>query len=101
MGSVDGDDARGVGRPKKDVETSSMKLEKDAYELARKAAAIYRESIITYASRLVREHASQDLLADAKRQIAEAEERGATVFGQPDRGGARVSCNFPTPGSSS
>lgn len=62
-----------MGRPKKDIDAASMRLEKDAYELARQAAAIFGESIVTYASRIVRERAQADLLEDAKRRIKEAD----------------------------
>jgi uncharacterized protein (DUF1778 family) len=64
---------RSMGRPKKDIEAVSMRLEEDAYELARQAAAIFKESIVVYASRIVRERAQADLLADAKRRIKESE----------------------------
>jgi uncharacterized protein (DUF1778 family) len=62
-----------MGRPKKDVEAVSMRIEEDAYELARQAAAIFKESIVVYASRIVRERAQADLLEDAKRRILESE----------------------------
>jgi uncharacterized protein (DUF1778 family) len=64
---------RSMGRPRKDVEAVSMRLEEDAYELARQAAAIHKESIVAYASRVVRERAQADLLEDAKRRIKESE----------------------------
>jgi uncharacterized protein (DUF1778 family) len=65
-----------MGRPKKDIEAVSMRLEEDAYELARQAAAIFKESIVVYASRIVRERAQADLLEDAKRRILESEKPG-------------------------
>jgi uncharacterized protein (DUF1778 family) len=66
-------ESRVVGRPKKDIEAVSMRLEEDAYELARQAAAIFGESIVVYASRVIRERADADLLESARRRIKEAE----------------------------
>jgi len=66
-------ESRCMGRPKKDVDAVSMRLEEDAYELARQAAAIFKESIVVYASRIVRERAAADLLEDARRRIAATE----------------------------
>ena len=52
-----------------------MRLEEDAYELARQAAAIFGESIVTYASRIVREQSQVHLLEDARRRIKESESK--------------------------
>jgi hypothetical protein len=38
-----------------------MRFEEDAYELARQAAALFKESIVAYASRVIRERANADL----------------------------------------
>ena len=50
-----------------------MRLEMDAYELARQAAAIFGESIVVYASRVVRERANAYLLESARKRIRDAE----------------------------
>jgi uncharacterized protein (DUF1778 family) len=70
---------RVVGRPKKDIEAVSMRLEEDAYELARQAAAIFGESIVVYASRIIRERANADLLESARKRIMEAEKASPKV----------------------
>jgi hypothetical protein len=67
-----------MGRPKKEIDATSMRLETDAYELARQAAAIFQESIVVYASRIVRQHAQADLLEDAIRRVKAAEQRAET-----------------------
>ena len=62
-------ESRSMGRPAKNVETASMKLEKDAYELARQAASIDGVSIVVWASRVVRDAARAKILENARRVI--------------------------------
>jgi uncharacterized protein (DUF1778 family) len=79
-------ESRVVGRPKKDIEAVSMRLETDAYELARQAAAIFGESIVVYASRVIRERADADLLEAARRRIKESERGGKPAAKEGKKG---------------
>ena len=61
--------SRQMGRPKaRDVDMVSIKIEKDVYAAARRAAAFSDESIVAYVSRVVRERTETDL-AEAGRSL--------------------------------
>lgn len=70
------------GRPRKDVEMSTIRVESDVNELVREAAAIARESMVAYTTRVLREKAEADILANAERRIAEL--KGKTPKSKPE-----------------
>ena len=59
-------ESRSMGRPKKRIATTSMRIDDDAYDLARKASGFTGESLIEYVSRVVREQAEKDVRAGAE-----------------------------------
>jgi uncharacterized protein (DUF1778 family) len=59
-------ESRSMGRPKKGIGTTSMRIDDDAYDLARKASGFTGESLIQYVSRVVREQAEKDVRIGAE-----------------------------------
>jgi hypothetical protein len=55
-----------MGRPKRVIKTTSIKVEEDACELVRKAATFRGETVVRYASRILREQARKDLREGAE-----------------------------------
>lgn len=55
-----------MGRPKRVMRTTSIKVEEDACELVRKAATFRGETVVQYASRILREQARKDLREGAE-----------------------------------
>lgn len=62
-----------MGRPKRVVATTSIKIEEDAYELVRKASTFLDESVVQYASRILREQARKDLREGAEKFLRDEE----------------------------
>jgi uncharacterized protein (DUF1778 family) len=60
-----------MGRPKRVVATTSIKIEEDAYELVRKAATFLDQSVVEYVSRILREQARKDLREGAEKFLRE------------------------------
>jgi hypothetical protein len=76
---------RSMGRPKKIVGTTSMRLNDDAHQLARQACGFTGESLVEYVSRVVLEQAERDVRAGAEKFLMENNRK--TKKG--DRGGAK------------
>lgn len=60
-----------MGRPKRVIGTTSIKVEDDACELVRKAATFQGLTVVEYASRVLREQARKDLREGAERFLRE------------------------------
>ena len=58
-----------MGRPKKEFDSISIRVEKSSYILAKKAADALGESMVDYASRILRENAFRDMLKASKEKI--------------------------------
>lgn len=80
------DDPRQMGRKKKAIDSISVRIETDAYEVARQVATMTGESIIIAMSRLVRDGGNAELLANAKR-VVERLEGGASPKAKAKRKG--------------
>ncbi len=63
---------RNMGRPKKPVDTVSIRIDADAQQLARQACSYSGESIVDYISRIVREQAGKDAREGAERFLRES-----------------------------
>ena len=78
--------AKKMGRPKERVVSmASIKIEQDAYDEAREAAGITKESAVAYISRVVRERAKADKLENAHKLV---EEFGGSTPKTPKKKGA-------------
>jgi hypothetical protein len=71
MATINREATSKVGRPKRTVPTSSVKVEVDAIDLVRKAATFLGEDMVEYASRVLRERALQDLRDGARQFLAD------------------------------
>jgi hypothetical protein len=63
-----------MGRPRRKIPTTSIKIEEDANELVRKAATFLGMSVVDYASGVLRERAMKDLKEGAKKFLLENQE---------------------------
>lgn len=59
------------GRPRKNPDMASIRIEAEVNDLAKEAAGIKKESVVAYATRVIRAAAEADILANAERRIAE------------------------------
>jgi uncharacterized protein (DUF1778 family) len=64
-----------MGRPKRSIATTSVKIDEDAYELVRKAAAFLDVSVVDYVSRILRERAMKDLREGAEQFLRDNKTR--------------------------
>lgn len=60
-----------MGRPKRLIGSTSIKVDDDACDLVRKAATFLGESVVDYASRVLREQARKDLREGAEKFLRE------------------------------
>lgn len=66
-----------MGRPKKNPDMATIRIEAEVNELAKQASGIFAESVVAYVTRIVREKAEQDILENAREVLKRAEEREA------------------------
>jgi hypothetical protein len=62
---------RKMGRPRRMIGTTSIKIDDDANELVRKAATFLGVTVVDYASMILRERARKDLRDGATRFLQE------------------------------
>jgi hypothetical protein len=77
-----------MGRPKRVIKTTSIKIEEDANELVRKAAMFRNETVVQYASRILREQARKDLREGAEQFLRE-DEASKPAAKEGRKGGAK------------
>lgn len=76
-----------MGRPKRDIPTTSLKLEEDAVDLVRRAASFLGVSSVAYASRVLREQATKDIREAAAKFLEENPTPAATADKTPKKPG--------------
>lgn len=77
---------RGRGRPRKGLVMTSIKIDEESRDIARRAATIRGESITVYVSRTLREVGRAEILEEARQQVALAEAEAAAKAAKKGKG---------------